>query len=173
MRLQTLFAAGLSGLLLLLPQAGAGQELTRMEDGWSRYANARFGTSADVPTSLFRMADPPPTNGDGRTFKAQDGAELTVFASYGAVTVTESFAEYKSWILEQLQKDGLRISYKAQGKDWLAASGTKGESIVYVKVLDGCDATHEVRITYPAARKATYDPVIGRLARSLRCTQPE
>jgi hypothetical protein len=160
-------------LLPVLAHTAQGQELTRGSDGWSRYVNARFGTTAEVPTNLFKVAGPPPANGDGRQFKADDGAELRIFGSYSAATVTESFAEYKAWFLAQLQKDGLRVSYKPEGKDWLVASGSKGSGIVYIKVVEGCDATHEMRIEYPSASRSTYDPIIGRLARSLRCKQPE
>jgi hypothetical protein len=157
-------AAGLT----FLPALGLGQELTRIDDAWSRYRNARFGVSVDVP-DIFKGTDPPPVNGDGRIFRSADGAELRVFGSHSATTVTEDFAAYKTWMLNRLQKDGVNITYKMQGREWLVASGTKGREIVYVKVIEGCDATHEIRITYPIASKQTYDPLIGRLARSLRC----
>lgn len=157
-------------VVAMVPQLGLSQELTRIDENWSHYLNARFGTSIDVP-SVFKPSDPPPANGDGRSFRSADGAELRVFGSYDATTVTENFNEYKSWLLNSLQKDGVAITYKAQGRDWLAASGTKEGAIVYVKVIEGCDATHEMRITYSIAQKAVYDPLIGRLARSLRCAQ--
>ena len=155
--------------LVLLPALSLGQELTRIDDAWSRYHNARFGTSVDVP-GIFTIADPAPANGDGRIFTSPDGAELRVFGSYGATTVTEGFAAYRIWMLDRLRKDGVAVTYKAQGKEWLAASGTRGREIVYVKVIEGCDATHEIRMTYPSASRRIYDPLIGRLAHSLRCT---
>lgn len=168
MRTHSIVAAA---VLILVPHISAAQELTRIDDHWNHYLNARFGTSVDVP-NIFKMIDPPPENGNGRTFRSADGAELLVFGSYSATTVTESFAEYKAWFLDRLQDDGVKISYKAQGKDWLAASGTKGGAIVYTKVMEGCGATHEMRIVYAVARKDAYDPLIGRLARSLHCEEP-
>lgn len=147
-----------------------GQELTRIDGAWRHYRNARFGTSVDVP-STFKMANPPPVNGDGRIFKSADGAELRVFGSHGATTVAEDFASYKTWKLNQLQEDGVNVTYKAQGKNWLVASGIKGRNVVYVKVVEGCDATHEIWMAYPIEGKQTYDRLIGRLARSLGCTQ--
>ncbi|HZH10431.1 MAG TPA: hypothetical protein VEZ24_08675 [Microvirga sp.] len=161
-----------AAVLMAVPHIGIAQELTRIDDQWNRYLNARFGTSIDVP-NIFKMADPPPANGDGRTFRSADGAELRVFGSYSATTITENFAGYKAWRLDQLQKDGVAVTYKAQGKNWLAASGTKDDSVVYVKIIDGCgDATHEMWVTYPSVRKRTYDPLIARLARSLHCEEP-
>jgi len=159
-----LVAAG----LILLPASGLGQDLTRIDDAWGRYRNARFGTSADVP-GIFARAEPAPANGDGRTFKAVDGAELRIFASHGAATVTENFTAYRNWLLDELRKEGVAIAYKAQGKEWLVASGTRGRDIVYVKAIEGCGATHEIRVTYPIAGRQAYDPLMGRLARSLGC----
>jgi hypothetical protein len=154
--------------LVLLPALSLGQELTRIDDAWSRYRNARFGTSVDVP-GIFMIADPAPANGDGRIFKSRDGAELRVFGSHSATTVAEDFATYRIWMLDRLQKDGVAVTYKAQGKGWLVASGTEGREIVYVKVIEGCDATHEIRMTYPSLSRRIYDPLVGRLAHSLRC----
>jgi len=157
-----------AAVLALWPRPGLSQELTRIDGAWSRYLNARFGTSVDVPNA-FRLADPPPANGDGRTFKAADGAELRVFGSYSATTVTENFREYESWILDRLAKDGVAVTYKAQGKDWLVAAGTKGREIVYLKTIEGCGATHELWLTYSIASQRTYGPLIGHLGRSLHC----
>jgi hypothetical protein len=154
--------------LIFLPAPSLSQDLARGADSWSRYRNARFGTSVDVP-GIFTLAEPAPANGDGRTFKSVDGAELRVFGSHSATTVTENFAAYQSWLLAQLRNDGIAITYKAQGKEWLVASGTRGRDIVYVKAIEGCGATHEIWVTYPSKRKARYDALMGRLARSLGC----
>jgi len=166
MRLRFIMAAA---VLALWPHPGLSQELTRIDDAWSHYLNARFGTSVDVP-NVFRLVDPPPMNGDGRTFKTADGAELRIFGSYSATTITEDFAAYKNWLMDHLQADGVRVTYKTQGKDWVAASGIRGGNIVYVKAFEGCGATHEMWIEYPMARRRIYNPLIGRLARSLHCT---
>ncbi|MGO4525377.1 hypothetical protein AB4097_10990 [Microvirga sp. 2MCAF35] len=154
--------------LVFLPAKSLAQDLTRSDTSWSRYRNARFGTSVDVP-GIFTMVEPAPANGDGRTFKSADGAELRVFGSHGATTVTVNFAAYRKWLLDSLQKDGVAIAYKAQGKEWFVASGTRGADIIYVKATEGCGATHEIRVTYPIAGRQAYDPLIGRLARSLGC----
>jgi hypothetical protein len=169
-------SAAILGLFWLLLGATAHaqeQDISRLGDGWSRYGNARFGTVLDVPTSLFAAIDPPPENGDGRTFRAKDGAEIRVFGSYGATSVTEDFAGYKAWSLQQAREGGLTVTYTAQGKDWLAFSGSKGDSIVYARLVERCDATHEMRITYPTAQKAVYDAIIGRMSRSLKCRPVE
>jgi hypothetical protein len=117
---------------------------TPLADSWSRYKNERFGTSAEVPLHVFKLVEPPPVNGDGRAFTSEDGAQLTVLGSFGPYVVTETFAEYKAWLLENSELDG--ITYKAQGKTWLVLCSMKGQYIVYDKVMEGCGAAHTLHI---------------------------
>jgi hypothetical protein len=68
-------------------------------------------------------------------------------------------------------KKGYKVSYDAAGTEWFALSGSKGDRIIYVKVIAACpdrSIAHDVRIEYPAAEKGRYDAVVARLARSLR-----
>ena len=64
---------------------------------------------------------------------------------------------------------GLDVTYARDGKGWAVFSGLKGAQIVYAKAIDACDASHVFVVTYPAERKAFYDPIVTRLSRSLRC----
>jgi hypothetical protein len=144
---------------------------TPLGKGWERYTNERFGTMADVPRHLFGLVEPPPANGDGREFKAEDGAGLWIYGSFGPSVVTDTFQEYKAWLLKQNDLD--RLTYKAEGKNWLVLSGTKGTNIVYMKIMEGCGAAHEVHIEYAAQNKKLYDPVVARLSQSLACNSPQ
>ncbi len=125
----------------------------------------------EVPRHLFKLVDPPPVNGDGLEFKAADGSGLWISASYAPSVVTDTFQEYKAWLLEHAELD--RLTYKAEGKNWLVLSGTKGRNIVYRKVLEGCGTAHEVQIEYPVERKALYASIVARLSRSLGCNSPQ
>jgi hypothetical protein len=144
---------------------------TPLSKGWEGYTNERFGTAVEIPRYLFKLVEPPPTNGDGREFKSADGARLWISASYAPSVVTDTFQEYKEWALEHAELD--RVTYKAEGKNWLVLSGPKGSTVVYRKVFEGCGAAHEVHIEYPAQRKALYDQVIARLSKSLDCAMPK
>lgn len=137
---------------------------------WSRYTNSRFGTVVEIPLLLFTPVDPPPENGDGREFKAGDGARLWVSGSYGPYVVTNSFAAYKAWLTEETKPE--RATYKAEGKHWLVLSGIDGSTVVYTKAIEGCGAGHEINIEYPAAKRSFYDPIVTRLSRTLRCQKP-
>lgn len=140
---------------------------TPLGKGWARYTNERFGTTVEIPRYLFKPAEPPPANGDGREFKSADGARLWISASYGPSVVTDTFQEYKAWLLEHTGLD--RLTYKAEGNSWLVLSGIKGDNIVYRKVLEGCGAAHELHVEYPVRSKALYDSVVARLSRSINC----
>ena len=137
---------------------------------WKRYTNERFGTSVEVPAAF--TAQPPPANNDGRTFVSKDGnARILVYGSNAPSVVVESFAAYRDWVADQETKDGLRVSYRANGPDWFALSGATGSKVVYQKVVAGCSdrsIAHHVRIEYPSSQKASYDPVVTRVAQSLR-----
>jgi hypothetical protein len=143
----------------------------RPEGRWDSYANARFGTRTEIPVHEFEV-QPPPANGDGRTFRSKDGAEIRVYGSYGASVVTETFEEYKGWLLNNLQEEGVQVTYKAGGKGWMAYSGLKGSTVIYYKVIEGCGASHTVFAEYPQTLKAKYDPIVSRVARSLQCRTP-
>jgi len=157
-----------AAILLLSTSAFAEDLWMPLREGWNRYTNERFGTVVEVPRHLFTLVEPPPVNGDGRELKAEDGARLWIYGSYGPYVVTDSFQKYKSWLLEHAELD--RLTYKAEGKGWIVLSGTKQGSIVYRKVVEGCGAAHEVQIEYPAQKKALYDLLITRLSKSLGCS---
>jgi hypothetical protein len=153
--------------LLLTGSAIAQDTWTPLGNGWERYTNERFGTSVEAPRHLFRLVEPPPANGDGREFKAADGARLWISGSYGPYVVTDTFQAYKAWLLEQNGLD--HVTYKAEGNGWLVFSGTRGPTIVYRKIVEGCGAAHELHIEYPIHNKPVYDPIMSRLSRSLMC----
>src|SRR3954453_4112899 len=161
MSFRGLLLAGLIGLLLIRAADA---------EAWKRYANERFGTTVEVPAAF--TAKPPPANYDGCTFVSKDGsARILVYASSAPSVVVESFAAYRDWVADEESKEGLRISYRANGPDWFALSGTAGSKVIYMKVVAGCSdrsIAHHVRIEYPSAQKASYDTLVMRVARSIR-----
>jgi hypothetical protein len=135
---------------------------------WRTYQNDRYGSTIDYPG--FFKAEPPPDNDDGRRFKSADGAEFAVFASYGALDY--DLAGYRKYILQQLGP-GKVVTYQAHGDDWFVISGTEGDGIFYARYMlsPGKDADGFVEgfvMSYPAALKETYDPIVARMAKSFR-----
>jgi hypothetical protein len=152
----------LTGLLLIAFTGAASAET------WKLYVNARFGERAEYPADRFKP-NPPPANGDGQSFMASDGATLAIFGAYNVDN--SSPAEYEAF-LRGTDTDYRNVTYHATGKDWLVMSGTRGDTIYYEKYLftgRKSDAiTNGLVVTYPSAAKATYDPIVARMAKSLR-----
>jgi hypothetical protein len=157
-------AALLMAVLTLLaapaPEAAA--------ETWKLYVNARYGTVAEYPADRFHPGRPP-DNGDGQRFTAADGAELRIFASWNVDEDTP--AKFETF-LRSGDSDYSNVTYRAAGDDWLVLSGNRGDSIFYERYIfakrkDG-DVIHALTVTYPRDAKGVYDPIVARMARSLR-----
>lgn len=132
-------------------------------EGWRSYHNARFGTTAVAPKD-WTMGEPP-ENDDGRVFTSPDNrAEIIVSGSFRAFQKEQEIADRLA------PGDGESITYKKTGKDWLVVSGTKGDRIFYRKSLLSCNGAiwNNLSIEYPASEKKKFDPLVTRVARSLR-----
>jgi hypothetical protein len=152
---------------LLATAAGAQEAVVR-----SQYRNERWGTILDLPPG-FQVAAPSSEPDDRRTFRDAAGAEISVFASRSPSAAGKSFAEYRDLVLRlAAETEAIRITYQAGGRDWFVFSGLRGETIVYVRVINRCGAAHHVRIAYPAALKARYEAIDQGIARGLRCRGP-
>lgn len=134
-------------------------------DDWLVYQNDRYGTTIDYPP-IFKM-QPPPDADDGRKFKSADGADFTVSASYAAIDFT--LATYRDFIVKHLDP-GSTITYETRGGNWFVISGTRGDRIFYEKHLlsHKGEMNEDFVISYPAALKQTYDPIVARMAKSFR-----
>jgi hypothetical protein len=128
------------------------------------YANARFGTSADVPADW--KADPPPENGDGLRFWSPDRrASLTVSGMLNIHdTIDEAMTAYET------PGEGETITYRHREPHALVISGTRGDTIFYARHVLSCgdQIWNSVHFEYPAAEKAAYDALVTHVARSLK-----
>ena len=135
---------------------------------WSSYANARFGTTIDIPPGFVNDV-PEPANGDGLTFHSADGkAELLV---WGNNLVDEDFKVDSLGRLQGERDGGWDVSYrKVSANYWFVFSGSKGERIMYLRSIASCKGTQALhfRIEYPKEQKIDFDPVVARLAKSLK-----
>lgn len=146
-------------LLLLLPAPAFAQ-------GWEPYANARFGFSVEVPPgfALTREAD----NGDGRTY-AKGAATLAVWAHY---LTAGDFAEEVAERRATYKQEGWDLSYDRQTAGWASLSGTRGDTILYHRVVKLCDdAVASFVLEYPQAMKAEISPFVGKLVKSLHAAE--
>ncbi len=143
--------------LLLAVEAAAAQS-------WRPYANARFGTMADVPRDW--RAGREPENADGLQFSSPDGqASITVS---GSLHVWDTIGE--AMAIMETPDDGATVTYRRRGKRMLILSGTRGDTIFYRKSILSCRDRiwNSVSIEYPARRKAAYDALVTHVSGSLR-----
>jgi hypothetical protein len=161
--------AWLVALVLCFAAAAPAAAQTSGAPKWRTYQNDRYGTTIDYPDSF--KAEPPPDNDDGGRFKSADGAEFAVFASYGALDF--DLAGYQKYILEKLGP-GKAVTYQAHGDDWFVISGTEGDGIFYERYMlsHGKEMAEGFVqgfvMSYPAALKQTYDPIVARMAKTFR-----
>jgi serine/threonine-protein kinase len=131
--------------------------------GWRSYRNARFGTTADVPKD-WTMGEAP-ENDDGRVFTAPDKqSQIIVFGGFRTAQKEQELADRLA------PGVGETVTYRRKGKNWIAVSGTKGDRIFYRKSLLSCNGAvwNSVAIDYPSSQKKTFDPLVTRVAHSLR-----
>ena len=72
--------------------------------------------------------------------------------------------------LRENPKPDERITYRAAGKNWLVLSGTRGERIFYTRYAFSHrnEVVNAFEISYPASLATSYDPIVARIAKSLR-----
>jgi hypothetical protein len=64
------------------------------------------------------------------------------------------------------------LSLDTAGRNWFALSGVRDHTIVYYKVVLGCEATHHVNFEYAIGYRLLLDPIVARVASRLRCIDP-
>jgi hypothetical protein len=137
---------------------------------WRTYFNPRFGTAAEIPAWQFQ----PGTDiddGEGQTFVSADGE--SDIAVYATMLEGEDFGAYRDWYRSELSG----VSYEAGGRNWFVISGRADGKIYYVKAVQsrrcGVGIAHHVVLRYPVSLKRRFDPVVERLAGSLRGATPQ
>jgi hypothetical protein len=160
---------GRSGCVILACAAMALSASAGRAETWRRYVDSLTGTSAEVPISRFEV-QPPGKNSAGRVFVSRDGR--AIISIYGASAMEAgSFPQYVNVALRKARAVGTRVTYRTGGDSWFVFSGYQGRRIVYEKVSVSCHRpllTHHIVVMYPSADRATYDPLVARLSRSLQ-----
>jgi serine/threonine-protein kinase len=148
-----------AAIVLLLAVAAA-----TAAERYRTYANDRFGTTADVPAGW--VADPPPENSDGLTFRSPD--QRASVAVYGGLHVWDTIDAAMQSFAEP-GKDAT-VTYRHREARAIVVSGTRGDTIFYARHVLSCgdQIWNSVHIEYPAAQKADYDAMVAHVARSLR-----
>lgn len=135
---------------------------------WSRYVNARFGTSASVPAHFHPVSEA--ANGDGQVFIHPGGrGEIRIWGGYNVMS--DDMAGYRQERIHYLAGDGAEITYSPKGRNWFVLSGYQGGEIFYLKVMHGagCSAelVHHISFRYPERDRELWDEIVDVGSRSL------
>ena len=167
-RRKALVGASASALQILFFVNRAQAQAGTADDGWRRFVGEKFGTTIEYPPGFEAL--PEPDAHDGVTLVARDGARILAYASFN---IEEQSLD--DFAVSSLHGDDYaRVTYRKRGQDFLVVSGLRDiegrESVFYERYYLPPDAEtiHAVAITYPRELKAVYDPLVGRIAGSLR-----
>ena len=137
---------------------------TALAQSWRSYANAHFGTVAQVPHDW--RAGREPENGDGLDFTSPDG-QATITVS-GRLNIDGTVEEAMHSREQPMEAE--TITYKLRRGRALVLSGFNGDRIFYRKSLLSCrdQIWNNLSIEYPAARKTEFDALVTHVAGSLQ-----
>jgi|GEM_PF-428560 len=137
------------------------------QDWWDSYTNARFGFSIEVPPGFHGTGEG--DNGAGQLFLARgSSAEISVWGGHLVIS-NGDFEQEVTWYIANDIEKGWDISYQAIRPHWASYSGTKGNHILYARMILLCgeyNAYAAFHLQYDRGDKAQFDPIINRLVRT-------
>lgn len=128
--------------------------------GYRKYTNSRYGFSINVPANF--KTNPPPTNGDGRSFYDDYGATFVVWGAHNVLDETVSHA------LNEALSNHLNVAYSASGKDWYVISYREAGYIVYEKYFISAGFINGWSFKYPVSQASVMNPVCSAVARTFK-----
>jgi hypothetical protein len=130
--------------------------------GYDQYTNPRYGFTVLRPAAF--TAQPPPGNGDGRTWAGPGGQVL--LSAYGANNVLGYSARQD----EAADASRLSVAYMNISGNVVTVSGYKdnGQTIVYQRDVVGPGTIDTLYWSYPADQKKRWDAAVTLTAMAFR-----
>lgn len=131
---------------------------------YTSYVNDRFEFLVEYPSSIL-TPQPQPENGDGRTFMSRDkNIEMRAWGQNNALgrTIEQQFAEAK--------RQCGKTSYERVDAMVFVVSCVKNGRITYQRSIyrESDDVFVNFLIEYPVRDKRRFDPIVTRIANSMR-----
>ena len=132
---------------------------------WTPYANARYGYAIDVPASYKGQGES--DAGDGQVFQTAKGAQS--LRVWGGFVIADTLAQDAKALQGNYQEDGWAFSYNAGKAGWVSFSGTKGDQVLYVRMISYCGGKQYAAfaLQYPKADLAKMNKTVDHLVHSL------
>lgn len=135
--------------------------------GWTVYENPRFGLQMRYPAEIFTQQRSSPA-GDGDLFTTSDGSAKLLIGAFEN-SERHSPASYQRYIARE-SYPGLQTDYAPVGAGWSVLSGTRGETMIYEKVMFSCSGRviNSFAMVYPIAQRGLYDPIVEAIEDSFQ-----
>ena len=151
--------------LLLLVLLG---QKAQAASGWDRFTSKYSGCSVEYPTDIFTASQRTDADGATRFTSSLSGANMVVAG--GSNGKKASISDIVRTYLEQVE--GETITYRRQEEGWAVYSGYRGGLIYYLRhSLKDPQQACVLELKYPPANKLELDPIVSRVAKSLRLPQ--
>ena len=136
------------------------------ELGWTPYKNPRFGLQMRYPAEVFTQHRTSQA-GDGDLFTTADGSARLLIGAFEN-TERHSPASYQRFIARE-SYPGLQADYSPVGAGWSVLSGTRGDTMIYEKVMFSCSGRviNSFALVYPIDERH-YDPIVEGIEDSFR-----
>jgi hypothetical protein len=161
MRLPTCIWLVLS-LILILPSPAQAREPVE----WQTLTIPEFGTTMQIPSSIFAPAGMP-DKGVGRRFSGPDPrATLSIYSR-----PNETDESPTAYLKHNLRMNRSALGYTRVTGSFFAISSERDGVILYSRCnfsRRGRGAIHCFDLTYPQEEKRAWDPVVTRMSLSLR-----
>ena len=134
---------------------------------WRRFIEPNFGTSVDLPTSIFSVPNGASYRGIGSQFKTKDGrSALAIYSQSNERDETPAVYLKKNFRMQRAALDYERIT-----SSFFAISAVEKGLIFYSR----CNFSHRnggaihcFDLKYPNSEKRAWDSIVTRISRSLR-----
>ncbi len=146
--------------LILIALLFAGPALAA---GWSSYANARYGASAEVPPG-FTALGPEAAGGKGQTFGNKQRTALVTI--YGDNVPGKNFKGFVDALIVDLKNyEGWVVQAKTVTPDWAELSAGSGRTMLRVRIVASCDGSKAAIARYQGGID---NSLVSHLFRSLK-----
>ena len=131
--------------------------------GWSSYTNARYGATAEYPSS-FSALGPESAGGKGQTFGNKQRTSLVTI--YGEDIPGKDFEGFIEQLIKDLKSyEGWNVQGKTVTPDWAELNASSGRTMLRVRVVASCDGRKAAIAKYQGAID---NMLVSHLFRSLK-----